>query len=557
MCLIANIWAHYSQQDYSLNNHWVKTLNSELLRVLPIDARVIVEISDRPNPDVKSAYLRNNPECQYWQISPHQDLTKSTICDSMGRIDVLVYGCVNFPDQDFGKLVNDYSGWLKPNGQFIADIPNSQYWRRLVSLPLDKPQLSNVGLSLQEIRSHFNQAGLYIYEVRTKGDRTWEFNQFLERQKSANPSTVVYLKEYRAQTVAENYLVRGIKSSHPPRRLLIQTAIMAPTGCDRIRVLDPDRFSATIPGVRTFSSVRSARIIPTIPQEAKIFIWQRTIMSAGEHLSVLKRLLQENYLIIAEIDDNPLRRREYADHNYFSYRGCHGVQTSTKPLGVFLQQFNPNIAVFPNQLTEVSPPRHNYDNEKISLFFGALNREKDWEPIMASLNKVLSANSGRVLVRVVHDRQFFEALATDQKTFEPFCHYNRYLEILQNSDIALLPLTPTPVNLMKSDLKFLECAGSGVAVLASPTVYELSIQPEKTGLIYRTIREFETQLNRLINNHTLRRQIAENAYNWVKQNRLLCHHYQQRHRWYLEMCDRLPELNRQLQQRVPELFNNP
>lgn len=530
----------------------VKILDFELLRVLPVDARLIIEINDNPNQDVKLAYLRINPECQYLQISPHQNLTKTRIYDENTKLDGLVYNCVQFQLEDFARLINDCSRWLKPNGQVIANIPNSEYWRRVVNLQPD-----SLGLTLQEIRSHFNQGGLYIYEVRTKGDRTEEFNQFLNRLKSANPCSPGDLKQLSAQTVSEKYLVRSIKSSNPPRRLLIQTAIMAPTGCDRIRVLDPDRFSATLPGVRTFASIKSARIIPTIPQEAKIFIWQRTIMSEREHLSVLKRLLQENYLIIAEIDDNPLRRQEYADHNYLSYRGCHGVQTSTKPLGVFLQQFNPNVAVFPNQLTELPPPRHYPKTENISIFFGALNREKDWEPIISSINKILQKNSGRILMQVVHDRKFFEALATDQKTFEPFCNYNRYLEILHNCDIALLPLTPTPVNLMKSDLKFLECAGNGVAVLASPTVYELSIQPGITGLIYRTIQQFETHLNRLIDNNKFRQKIANNAYNWVKQNRLLCHHYQQRRHWYLQMCDRLPELNQQLQQRVPELFNNP
>jgi glycosyltransferase involved in cell wall biosynthesis len=107
---------------------------------------------------------------------------------------------------------------------------------------------------------------------------------------------------------------------------------------------------------------------------------------------------------------------------------------------------------------------------------------------------------------------------------------------------------------MKSDLKFLECAGNGVAVLASPTVYEASIQEGKTGLLYRSPTEFEEKLRALLDDAALRRRLAAAAYAWVKENRLLCRHYRQRYEWYMEMLDRLPLLNKELGQRVPELF---
>jgi spore maturation protein CgeB len=136
------------------------------------------------------------------------------------------------------------------------------------------------------------------------------------------------------------------------------------------------------------------------------------------------------------------------------------------------------------------------------------------------------------------------------------CPYDRYLEILRGCDIALLPLRQNRFNSFKSDLKFLECAAHGVAVLASPTVYEASIQQGKTGLIYHSPQEFETQLRKLIANAQHRWQIATNAYNWVKDNRLLSQHYRQRYNWYREMRSQLPRLNRELRERVPELFAN-
>ncbi len=220
-----------------------------------------------------------------------------------------------------------------------------------------------------------------------------------------------------------------------------------------------------------------------------------------------------------------------------------------------MRQYNPNVAVFPNQLAYLPAPR-TYSEDTVTIFFGALNREKDWQPIMAALNRVLVAHKHRIRVKVIHDRRFFESLKIEQKEFEPFCSYEGYQEIMYSCDIALLPLVSNPINEMKSDLKFIECAARGVAVLASPTVYENSIVEGETGLIYSSEKEFEIKLNLLISDAQTRRQIAGNAYDWVRDNRLLCAHYRQRRDWYLQMRDELPRLNAELRDRLPELFDD-
>lgn len=230
------------------------------------------------------------------------------------------------------------------------------------------------------------------------------------------------------------------------------------------------------------------------------------------------------------------------------------MQTSTEPLAEFLRQINPNVVVFKNQLAYLPEPRQ-YKSDGVTIFFGALNREEDWAPIMPALNRVLTEYGDRVRARVIYDKQFFEALATPHKELEPFCSYEQYQEILRTCDIGLLPLNPTRFNSMKSDLKFVECAGHGVTVLASPTVYEGSILSGETGLIYRSVEEFEAKLRQLIDDTAWRQKLAGNAYQWVRDNRLLSQHFHKRRDWYLQMRDRLPRLNEELRNRVPELFS--
>ena len=623
-------------------------VNADLLQRIPANAKIIIEFGCGTGA-TGAEYKRINPNCLYIGIEQNVadgadrakiaeeklDVAIATDLDSLDlsttEITAGTVDCILFNDI-FPHIINPWemlkqsANWLKPDGQVLANIPNTQHWHRIVKLlrgewdaggsaisdtrrgsapvpapvpapesavpapesavpapesavpaPVPAPESavpapesavpapesaiahdpSSLPLrffTLESLKKLFSQAGLNIYEIQTKGQSTGEFQQFQEIMAPALKGLGIKPTTFATQTKATEYIVRATKSSVQPRRLLIQTILMAPTACDRVRVLEPDRLSATIPGVRTVSSVKSADLNVPLPGEEKVFIWQRTIMNYPGFLPKLKELLQRGYLIVSEIDDDPLRRPEYGQNQFLSYRGCHCVQTSTEPLAEYLRQHNPHVALFQNQLAYLPSPRTYSQDNSLTIFFGALNRQADWQPVMPALNRILAQHSQKVRVKVLHDRQFFDALTIPNKEFEPFSPYERYQEILHTADIALLPLEFNRVNSMKSDLKFIECAGHGAAVLASPTVYERSIIDGETGLIYRSLEEFETKLQELIHNSQLRQQLARNAYEWVAENRLLSQHYQQRRDWYCQMRDRLPELNQELRDRVPELF---
>ncbi len=76
---------------------------------------------------------------------------------------------------------------------------------------------------------------------------------------------------------------------------------------------------------------------------------------------------------------------------------------------------------------------------------------------MPGLNDLLMRHGQRVRVQVVYDRAFFDRLETSYKLFEPLCSYKRYHELLDEADVAFLPLAATRFNEHKSDLKFIEC----------------------------------------------------------------------------------------------------
>src|SRR5262249_10582952 len=140
---------------------------------------------------------------------------------------------------------------------------------------------------------------------------------------------------FAVQTRTLQYLVRAQRPGVPVRRLLIQTALGEPRASET-RVAEPHGFCATVPGVRLvppggFVDFQAAR-----PGEEKVLILQRAFLNP-DGLSQLRALLAQDYLLIAEIDDAPLRWPVNQANGFFGFRCCHAVQTSTEPLAAFLR----------------------------------------------------------------------------------------------------------------------------------------------------------------------------------------------------------------------------
>ncbi len=301
---------------------------------------------------------------------------------------------------------------------------------------------------------------------------------------------------------------------------------------------------------------RALKLIANVPDdEPKILILQRAFLSKEGWPLAVQDSIKKGWVFIVEYDDypeNPFNAQKRANSlDWVRFKMCHAVQTSTQPLAEAFKEHNTEVGLFENQLYAMPEPVVK-DANNIRVFFGALNRKDAWEPLIESYNRVLMANP-KLKPVVLHDKEFYDALETENKEFRPAREYDQYLRILHSCDICLQPLDDTKFNRHKSDIKFVEAGAGGLAVIASPVVYNNTILHEQTGLIAETPDEWENAFTRLARDAVLRKYLGENAKNYVLRERMLVQHAHKRLDWYKHIWAHKSEINARLFADFPQL----
>src|SRR5712691_9603814 len=169
--------------------------NPDLLRLLPLDARLVVE-SGCGTGALGAEYARLNPAATYVGIERDEAagrrararLAQVEIADvevvdlaaigiERGTVDCLVYGDVLEHLLDPWQLVARHAEWLSPNGIVVACIPNVQHWTVLLNLLAGEWRYGSEGLldrthlrwfTRESIIELFRSAGLTVAAIQRR-----------------------------------------------------------------------------------------------------------------------------------------------------------------------------------------------------------------------------------------------------------------------------------------------------------------------------------------------------------------------------------------------------
>ncbi len=519
--------------------------SKNVLELIDIDSESTFEL------DTKERFLHINPDADF------------TVGNDF-NIDGNNYDAILLQSSAFGTLtpkalvrtIKKIAPHLAPDGMIIFILDNIGRADNVEAILEGKAPTARATLTFAEVVQAVQDAGMIPVKTLARSRETRVRRAIAELAQT--------------QLQLQNFVVAAVTpEAARVGTTLIHSYIGERMVCANVRIHEPNRMLSTEVGVilRDEDVQDGMHLVDKDAYNNMIFINQRVSSFSPEAgISTFNEISSRGYLLIEEMDDHPIWWKEKYERNKFiNFIACHGVQASTENLAELFRQFNPNVRVFGNHLSILPPPR-DFDEEAkqdrpVSIFFGALNRDKDVEEIMPALNEVLAEYGDKIEFNVIAKRGLFNQINCPNKNFlgddnyydGQIVPYDEYEKILRRSDISLLPLRDVIFNRSKSDLKFIECAGNGAVILASPVVYGNSVVDGETGFIYHDQKEFAAKLKLLIDDGVKRREVAKKAYDYVKHNRLLSQHYEERLDWYRELLAKLPELNAEARKRIENL----
>jgi SAM-dependent methyltransferase/glycosyltransferase involved in cell wall biosynthesis len=547
--------------------------NPDVLGRIPLTARTVLDVGCASGA-LGAAYRRLNPRARILgiELDPKAAASAAERLDAVANVDVeadplpfedltdldcIVYGDVLEHLREPWAVVRSHVAALSDQGTIVICVPNVEHWVFVDRLLRGTWAYEEFGLldathlrwfTLENIRRGLLACGLSLCDVQPRIFDVPKVEAFVAAITPALQTLGVDPANYATRAAPLQYVWRARKTQVQP--MMIGANMLNPVGgVSHLRVMYPLSAIATDPAVVARIAAPSSLSVPD-PEHPHIYILHRPILTGERGLSAIRNLLQDGWLIVTEFDDHPDFFQSQMGPDQFVFAGVHAIQTSTPAMAEILRERNPEIRVFPNAIRALPPVRNFADPETMTVFFGALNRERDWQPLMPSINAIASRVGERLKFCVVHDQGFFEALQTPHKTFTPTCDYDTYMNLLGGCEISLMPLGDTPFNRAKSDLKFIEAGACRVAALASNVVYADSIEDGRTGLLFGDPDEMHERLLRLIAMPDLARAIGDAARDYVTRERMLAHQVADRVAWYRDLWDRREELTAALLARL-------
>ena len=294
------------------------------------------------------------------------------------------------------------------------------------------------------------------------------------------------------------------------------------------------------------------QIFPERVTDGDIVIIQRQFpVKFKQYKEIIRRAHEQNKPVIFETDDLlfflPEDHPDRIEHIYTPallpiYQAILEADVITVPtnkLREVLMPYNENIIVLPNyfddNLWQLRKPNVKEDKDEIIKigYMGTNSHKPDIEYLLPVILEVLHRYSQKVRFHFWGLKPPDILQSFSQVEWTPWYSYS-YKEFAsffqtQIADIFIAPLMDNLFNRCKSPLKYFEYSALGVpGIYSDIEPYREIVENGKNGFLANSLKDWSDYLNDLIEQPSLRHDIAMNAQSMIKENWLLS---QNAHLW--------------------------
>ena len=555
-------------------------INHDVLRKIPVQSARVLEIGCGLG-RLGQAFKARVPDSAYFGVELMHDAAQeararldgvlcaniehdvSRVRELAEHFDALVLDDVLAHFQDPWRVLTELRSFMTPDGMCVACIPNVGHWRMVAELLQGKWRYADQGLldkthlrffTLDTAVELFEKAGWTVLDALPRKLQPEETEAALKTLLPAAVAMGMSEDKARVNLTAFQWVIRAVNGPAPRVTTVAAVGSKKIAGVTEARVDHPMRSLATLPAAKVHW--REGTLV--LPEDARegVLVLHRELLTDEKFQAQMEALIAKGWLLVLDMDDDPNHWSGYVDSDFYAFKAVHAVTVSTEHLADVIRPFNANVQVFANAIFEL-PVVKDAGPQKLRVFFGALNRQPDWQAVIAGIVEAALALKDRVEFVVVHDQAFYDALPAEvSKTFSPTLGIEQYTQTLASCDIALLPLNDTPFNRCKSDLKLIECAAAQVAVICSEVVYAKQATHHTFASFATTADEWRDALLKLANDASLREANIAKGLAYVKQERMHAQQSAARLAFYQGMLADKDNLAAQRAARLADWRNN-
>lgn len=545
-------------------------INHDVLRKIPVQSARVLEIGCGLG-RLGQTFKARVPDSVYFGVELMQNAAEQArarldgvlcaniehdvarVLELADSFDALVLDDVLAHFQDPWRVLTELRSYMTPNGMCVACIPNVGHWRMVAELLQGEWRYGEQGLldktdlrffTLDTAVALFEKAGWTVLDALPRKLQSIETDSALKTLLPAAVAMGMSEDKARVNLTAFEWVIRAVNGPAPRVTTVAAVGSTKIAGVTEARVDYPMRTLATLPAAKVHWR-EGTLVLPDDVHEG-VLVLHRELLTNANFQAQMEQLIAKGWMVVIDIDDDPYHWHGYIDSDFYAFKSVHAVTVSTEHLADVIRPFNANVQVFANAIFELPLVKDAGDvaqlstkissdldvaaetqsvkasvPQKLRVFFGALNRQPDWQAVMAGIVEAALALRDRVEFVVVHDQAFYDALPAEvSKTFLPTLGIAQYTETLATCDIALLPLNDTQFNRCKSDLKLIECAAAQVAVICSEVVYAKHAAHHAFASFATTADEWRDALLNLANDASLREANIAKGLAYVKEERM-------------------------------------